>query len=275
LVLGAVQGLTEFLPVSSSGHLLILPWILGWKDASSLTFDVILHAGTLVAILAYFWQDWKQLLGGSLLDIKNGRFGKNRDSKLLLLLILGSIPAGIAGLKFENVIEDQFRTMYLGVAAVMIGMGILLYVSDRLGRKQRPVDNVGTMDAVAIGLSQALALFPGVSRSGATMTAGLLAGLTREAAARFSFLLATPVILGASLDKLLKLAVHIARHQPLDAPVSMMLVGFIASAVFGYAAIAGLLQYLRKNSMLPFVIYRVAFGLAIIAVYLARLAGGM
>jgi len=270
IVLAIVQGVTEFLPISSSGHLLILPWMLHWKDSSSLTFDVMLHTGTLVAILAYFRNDWKKLVLGSVRDLRAGEFGRKLDSRLLLLIVLASVPAGIAGVKLDKMIENGFRTMYLGVAAVMIAMGLLLYFADRFGRKERLVEKIGVRDAILIGFSQALALFPGVSRSGATITAGMFAGLTREASARFSFLLATPVILGASLLKLLELGVHVAKHQPLDTPVSMMLVGFVVSAVVGYLAVAGLLRFLRSNSMLPFVIYRIVFGLLIAAVYFIR-----
>ncbi|HEY3298388.1 MAG TPA: undecaprenyl-diphosphate phosphatase, partial [Armatimonadota bacterium] len=245
IVLAVVQGVTEFLPISSSGHLIVLPWIFHWKDSSSLTFDVMLHAGTLVAILAYFWNDWKRLILGSLVDLRNREFGKNLNSRMILLIILGSVPAGIAGVKLDKMVENGFRTMYLGVAAVMIAMGLLLYCADRFGRKERSVEKVGVRDAILIGVSQALALFPGVSRSGATITAGMFTGLTREASARFSFLLATPVILGASLIKLLEVVVHAAKHMPLDAPVSMMLVGFAVSAIVGYLAVAGLLRFLR------------------------------
>lgn len=273
VILGIVQGLTEFLPVSSSGHLLIIPWFLGWHNASSLTFDVMLHAGTGLAVLVYFWYDWKKIIRGSLKDLKAGRFGREINSRLLVLIILGSIPAGLVGVKFDDVIETKFRTMYLAVAVVMIAMGLLLYAADRLGRKKRPVEDVKAPDAAIIGVAQALALFPGVSRSGATITAGMFAGLTREAAARFSFLLATPVVLGAALYKMLKLASHVAHHQPLDAPISMMLIGLVVSAVVGYLAIASLLQYLRRGSMLPFAIYRLAFGLLIIAVFFVKRGG--
>lgn len=273
IVLAIVQGVTEFLPISSSGHLLILPWMLHWRDSSSLTFDVMLHAGTLVAILIYFWSDLKRILTGSLMDMRKGRFGKSPDSRLLLLIVLGSIPTGIVGVKFDKIIENNFRTMYLGVAAVMIVVGIILYMSDKYGKKQHSVEKLSVRDALVIGLAQSLALFPGVSRSGATITAGLFTGLTREASARFSFLLATPVILGASLIKLQELGTQAMKHQPLDAPVSMLLVGFVVSALMGYISIAVLLKFLRSNSMLAFILYRLVFGLSIIAVYFMRIDG--
>lgn len=270
IALGIVQGITEFLPISSSGHLLILPWLFHWNE-SSLSFDVALHTGTLVAMLAYFWSDWRAILAGSMNDLRDDRFGKRLNSKLLLFIVLGSIPAGIAGIKYEHVIEDQFRAMYLGVAVAMMALGVLLYLADILGRKQRSVNSVGVWDAIVIGCSQALALFPGVSRSGATITAGLFAGLNREAAARFSFLLATPIIFGAAALKLAETAKQIAHHQPLDSPISLLLIGLAVSAIVGYAVIAWLLSYIKRHSMLPFVIYRILFGLMVIFIYHSRL----
>ncbi len=269
VVLAIIQGLTEFLPISSSGHLITIPWLVGWKE-HSLTFDVMLHAGTLVAILAYFWSDWASLLKGTVKDLRTGSYWKGTDSRLVTLILLATIPGGLAGMKLENKVEGLFRTEYLGIAIVMIGVGTILLITDRIGRKARQVEKVGVADAVIVGISQAFALFPGVSRSGATITAGLFAGLTREAAARLSFLLATPIILGASLKKLAEISVAVLHHKPLEDPVHILLIGFLVSAVVGYAAIAWLLGYLRRGSMLPFVLYRAAFGLLIIAVLFLR-----
>jgi undecaprenyl-diphosphatase len=161
--------------------------------------------------------------------------------------------------------------MFLGVGIMMIVMALVLFVADRIGKKVRSVEKIEGRDAVIIGLAQALALFPGVSRSGSTITAGLFTGLSREAAARFSFLLATPIILGAALLKIMEVAKLLLHHEPLDAPLSMMAVGFVVSAVVGYAAISGLLKYIKRGSMLPFVVYRVLFGIAVIALYMHRL----
>lgn len=269
VILGIIQGLTEFLPVSSSGHLVVIPWLFGWKE-HTLSFDVMLHAGTLVAVLAYFWSDWRRILGGTISEARNGQLWKGKQSHLLGMILIASIPAGVAGVILEKTFEAKFRTAYLGIALMMIGMGLLLWIADAYGRKKQSEESVGIGSAIGIGCAQMLALFPGVSRSGATITAGLAAGLTRKGAARFSFLLSTPIIFGAALLNLMKMAMMLLKHKPLEDPISTLIVGFIVSAVTGYMAIAWMISWLQKKSMSPFIIYRFLFGLVVIAIYFVR-----
>jgi undecaprenyl-diphosphatase len=248
IVLGVVQGLTEFLPISSSGHLAVLPWMFGWRDPG-LTFDVALHAGTLVALLLYFWKDWLGILA-------------RWRQPLLWLLIVGCIPAGIVGYKFDEYFETVFRSPAL-IAVLMIAMGFLLLAAERLGKKIRAMETVGLRDTLIIGCAQALALMPGVSRSGITITAGLFTGLTREAAARFSFLLSTPIVAGAALLKLK----HVATGGIPSGEYASFVIGTVTAAVVGFLAIKYLLQFLQKHTLYVFVWYRFVFGIMILLVW--------
>ncbi|MGD9935813.1 MAG: undecaprenyl-diphosphate phosphatase, partial [Dehalococcoidia bacterium] len=202
VVLGVVQGLTEFLPVSSSGHLILVPSLFGWDD-QGLAFDVGLHAGTLVALLAYFWRDWATMTFCGLDDLRHHGPSVRRyqqPSRLLLLIVLGSVPAAVAGLALNGWIEENLRQAWL-VALMLIFVGALMLIADRRSRLDRSLHDLGVVDAVLVGLAQAVALIPGVSRSGATISTGLVRGLDREAAARFAFLLGTPAFAGAALLK--------------------------------------------------------------------------
>ncbi len=244
LILGIVQGLTEFLPVSSTAHLILFPWFFHWRgEIDSLTFDLALHAGTLVALLMCFWRDW--------LDIVL------RKQKLLLLIIVASIPAGIAGLLLEHMVESRFRIPSV-ISASLVVIGIFMLLSER-ARKQRKVEDIGLLDAVVIGVSQAVALIPGVSRSGITISTGLSMGIEREAAARFSFLLSTPVIGGAVLLHARKMISGGESHN-----VQLFIVGFAASAVTGLAAIKFLMNYLKKHPVNIFAYYRFILAAVII-----------
>ncbi|MHB0913483.1 MAG: undecaprenyl-diphosphatase UppP [Armatimonadota bacterium] len=272
IILGAVQGLGEFIPISSSAHLVVIPKVFGWRTPG-LTFDVALHLGTLVALLAYFWRDWYEMAKAHLAATRLGpRFGMvpvEGERLLLWPIVFASVPAALAGVKFEDAVSTVFRNPLL-IALTMIGMGLILLAADRLGRKSRPVEKVGLREWAIIGLAQALAIVPGVSRSGITITAGLLCGLEREAAARFSFLLGAPVILGA--------AVYELRHVFTDGLPAGEAVPFVAgvvtAGVVGYLCIGFLLNYLRKRSVDIFVGYRLIFGIAVIAMsvfgYLTR-----
>ena len=260
IVLAVIQAFTEFLPVSSSAHLWFAPWAFGWKDPG-LTFDVALHAGTLVAVLLYFFRDWVQILAhgfgvdfGSDTELKHNR-------ALLWLLAIASVPAGIAGALFEKQADTTWRNPYL-IGGMMIVIGALMWIADRRGGGQKTIGNLGWGDGVSIGLSQALALIPGTSRSGITITTGLFRGLTRETAARFSFLLSTPVIAGAALKKLWD--VHKEGCIPHDMKVPFI-VGTAVSGILGALVIAVFLRYLRRSSLTPFVVYRVVFGIIVIA----------
>lgn len=251
-VLGTVQGLTEFLPVSSSAHLVLLPWALGWPDPG-LTFDVAVHLGTLLSLLLYFGTDLGHLARQLVVGARDGL-------RLLTALALGTVPGAAAGYFAKDFFEALFaRPDWVGV--FLLGTALLLGVAERVGRRLRSMEALGPYEAVWIGVAQAVAIAPGISRSGATIAVGLLLGLTREAAARFSFLLAIPIILGAGAHQLLGL-----RHAG-GAPVAWgpLLVGFIVASAAGYAAIGGLLRYLRTRSLTPFALYCALLGLLVVA----------
>ncbi len=269
LVLGLLQGLTEFLPVSSSAHLVFVPWLLGWDDKSitSIQFDVALHMGTLVAVLVYFAADWRRLIAAFFASVIERRIGNDPDRRLVWLIGLGTIPAALAGALAESSIDSAFhdpanlRNGVLVIAVMMIVMGGLLLLAERAGRRTIPLEGITLPAALAIGVAQALALIPGVSRSGSTITAGLFAGLKRDAAARFSFLLSTPVVLGAGV----KQAYDMLKEGGMPAGSEMgFLVGFITSAVSGFLCIFFLLRYLQRNSTAPFIWYRFMVGLGLL-----------
>jgi len=267
VVLGIVQGLTEFLPVSSSGHLILIPALFGWDD-QGLAFDVGLHGGTLLALLAYFWRDWYVMFRTGLADLaRHGARISNwrTDTRLLWLLALGSLPAGVVGLLFNDWIEAHVRQPWL-VAIMLALMGTVMLLADRLAANRRPIATVGMTDALIIGVGQALALVPGVSRSGATVTAGLARGLRREDAVRFAFLLGTPAFVGALLLKSADLAA-LSGTEARD-----MLVGFATSAIVGFVAIHFLLRWVRTRSLLVFVLYRYAVAILALAIGAYRIA---
>jgi undecaprenyl-diphosphatase len=253
IILGAVQGLTEFLPVSSSAHLILVPWLLKWQDPG-LAFDVALHLGTLLALLAYYWRQWLDM-GLSLAN------GQKLPRRLLLLLIVASIPGAIIGLLLEKQAETIFRSPVL-IAFDLAVMGIALWIVDAWSAQRRGLGEIGFFDAFVIGLSQALAIVPGVSRSGATITAARILGIDRESAANFSFLMATPIIAGAGM-----MEIHKALRDGLTAQITW---GFVAAAIFGVIAIAGLLQFVRLRSYAAFSVYRIALAILVIAVFIAR-----
>lgn len=263
ILLGAVQGLTEFLPVSSSGHLIVVPWLLG-RPAGGLTFDVALHIGTLLVLLVYFWRDWLHLAGG-LLNVARGR--PDPRAQVLVLLVVGTLPAVAVGLTAERVIEERLRSPYL-VAVLLAAVAVLFLVAERSATQRRLLKDVGWVDALLIGCAQATALVPGVSRSGITIVAGLILGLRRDEAARFSFLLATPAIAGAGV---LRLRALLQSGLPPEEQVAFAL-GLVSAAVVGFAAVAWLLGYLRRRSLAVFAYYRL--GLAVLIVVLALTRGG-
>ncbi len=253
VVLGLVQGLGEFLPISSSAHLVLVPWIFGWPDPG-LTFDVALHLGTLVAVVAFFWRDWLNLIAGAF------RGSRTVEGRLFWYLVLASVPGAVFGFLMESKAETVFRNPAL-IAAMLIIMGAVLYLADHNGAKRINIEKIGLGRSLLIGLSQALAIIPGVSRSGITMTTGLFTGLTREGAARFSFLLSVPIILGAGLVKIPDL---LAQPEMVNLA---FLTGMIISAVSGVASISFLLRYVRTKSYLPFVWYRFALGVLVLMLF--------
>ena len=266
--MGIVQGLTEFLPVSSSGHLVIVPFLFGWNDPflNSLAFSVMLHLGTLVALITYFREDWVRLIPAGLAAIRDRSFRGDADRRLAWLLVASTIPAALAGVVFSDVIEDQFRQVGLVVLMLVVG-GVILYIADRFGRRSRAIADVTFPVAVGIGAAQALALVPGISRSGISISAGRLAGLDREAAARFAFLMATPITAGAGLFELRKL---LAGEAGVAISVVPMLIGMVAAALSGLLAIHFMLRYLRTRSLDVFVWYRFVLAGIVLVVWLAR-----
>jgi undecaprenyl-diphosphatase len=258
LLLGILQGLTEFLPISSSAHLILLPWFFQWNNPllDSLPFDVALHAGTLLAVLWYFWRDWLGLIGG-FFRILARRSARDFQERLVLYIILATIPAGIVGFLLEKTVESTFRSPALIVLPLILVSFLMVY-AERKARLSHPLEGMTLKDAMVIGVAQAMALLPGVSRSGITITAGLLQGYRREAATRFSFLLSTPAIGGATLLQ--------ARHLLLAGPDDWFLIGigFVSSVLVGYLAIAFLMRYLRAHTLNLFVGYRLVLAALVI-----------
>jgi len=265
LVLGIVQGLTEFLPISSSGHLILVPWLFGWHvfiDNPSLnkTFDVALHFGTFIAVVAYFWRQIISILRSWVHSLRKRRVD-NAEERLAWLLLLATIPAAFFGAAFESVVEDVLGKPIL-ICILMIAFAFVMLAADRMARLDKTIADLRWPGALGIGLAQAVALSPGVSRSGITMVTGLFLGLNREAAARFSFLLSVPVIGGAAALKGVELA-----KDGLPAGTAMpFLVGMLAAAVSGFAAIWFMLRYLRTHTFTIFVIYRLAVAGALLVV---------
>jgi len=256
IVLGLVQGLGEFLPISSSAHLVLVPWLFKWQDPG-LTFDIALHMGTLIAVLIFFCKDWIRLLRGGM------KGWHNKDGRLFWYLVLATIPGGAIGMVLEDKAETIFRTPFL-IALMLILMGLILYWADRRSRGGIRIESIDLRTSLLIGLSQALAIIPGVSRSGITMTTALLSGMYREDAARFSFLLSTPIIMGAALIKVPELMQNPAAIN------SAFLVGILVSAIVGLASIGFLLRYVQTNNFLPFAWYRFVLGALVIIVVFLR-----
>src|SRR5215470_17279001 len=249
VLLGIVQGLGEFLPISSSAHLVIVPWLLNFPDPG-LTFDVALHLGTLLALLAYFYRDWILLIRAFFRSFAKKPSNYEPQEKLIWFLILATIPGAVAGFALEKYAEDAFRAPAL-VATMMAVMGILLGIVDKFSAKTKSLEQVGLWDSLLVGFSQAFAIIPGVSRSGVTITTGLARKMDRPTAARFSFLLSTPIVAGAALLKLRKLF-----HGQADLNT---IVGIVVSAVVGYFAIKYMLYFLQRYSYKVYVFYRLAF----------------
>ena len=260
VVLAVIQALTEFLPISSTAHLVLVPWLFNWKDPG-LTFDVALHAGTLVAILIYFFRDWIQIIGQGL-GLEIGRDPQLKQNRgLLWLLAAASIPIGIFGYLFDKQAETTWRSPYL-IGAMLIVIGVLIWIAERRNIGDKSMDKIGWGDGLIIGAGQALSVVPGTSRSGITITMGLFRGLDRETAARFSFLLSTPAIAAAVAKKLWD--IHKEGGFPADMRLPFVL-GTVLSGILGAIVIAFFLRYLRRSSLMPFVYYRIIFGIIVIA----------
>lgn len=255
IFLGLIQGLTEFLPISSSGHLALLEHYFNVQEAG-LAFDVLLHVGTLLALIAYFWTDWLEMLQAVL---RPDRFNR-LQRRLFWYLVVGTIPGAVAGFLLEKKAETVFRAP-LRIALLLGVMGIMLYLADRLARHQRRLPGITLSDAILIGLAQALAIMPGVSRSGSTMTMGLILGFTRETAARFSFLLSTPIIFGAGFYHALKLLKGGGANSFITLP---HVLGFLAAVISSYLTIKFLLQFLQRHSFTIFALYRIILAVVVV-----------
>jgi undecaprenyl-diphosphatase len=269
-ILGVVQGMTEFLPISSTAHLIIVPQLLGWDDEfiTSAAFDVMLHMGTLAALLIYFWRDLWRLLKAWLASMRDRAIGADPDRRLAWLLFVSVVPGALLGALGEGFFDTFFRqsSSLIYIAVLLVVGGLLLGLAELVGRRNRDMAELHWRDALVIGVAQALALFPGISRSGITIGAGLFVGLRREAAARFSFLMATPIILGAGLWKSRELlGGGLAANDVLP-----LIVGLVAAAVSGLVAIAFLLSYLRRRSTLIFIVYRFVLAAVIVLYVLTR-----
>lgn len=267
LIMGLVQGLTEFIPVSSSGHLIIVPWAMGWKDPfiNSLAFDVMLHMGTLLALILYFWRDWLTLIPAGLASIRDRSVGDDPDRKMAWLLVVATIPAMLVGPLLSDTIESWVREPARVAAMLCVGAAIL-WLADRWGSKVREMEEMTYGGALGIGIAQVVALVPGISRSGISISAGLFEGLSREAAARFSFLMATPVVAGAGIWEARGL---VTGETGVNPEMRLVVIGFVAAATSGVLAIHFMLEFLRRQPVTLFVVYRVLAAIAVFAILLS------
>ncbi|MDR3572653.1 MAG: undecaprenyl-diphosphatase UppP [Anaerolineaceae bacterium] len=280
IILGIVQGVTEFIPVSSSAHLIIVPWLFGWSDPAltSLSFDVALHIGTLLAVLIFFARDWIRLIGALFLSIKERKIGSDPDRRMAWFVVIGTIPGAIVGVLAESKIDALFHQPGVPIAplaiiimAIIIALlGSALFIADRLASHDKEEQKLTLKEVLIIGLAQALAIFPGVSRSGSTITAGLALGLKREAAARFSFLLSAPIIAGAGLKSLFDVYHAFKAGSLVTGELLLFPIGLIAAAISGYLCIGFLMKYLQNHKIDIFVYYRWALAVFITVVALLR-----
>lgn len=276
IFLGAIQGLTEFLPISSSGHLILVPWLFKWKE-SGLSFDIALHLGTVIAIVAYFWKDWLEIITNAISRKSGVGSRENKPISALPLtshtlpsypknflwqIVVATIPAAVLGYIFDELTENFFRSNIVLISLNLIVFGLLLWLTDKYARKSQKPGEITYKQSFLIGLSQAIALIPGVSRSGITMTTSRAIGLKREEAACFSFLLATPTMVGAFLFKLKDIVAN-------DLNLAFFL-GVLSSAIFGLLTIKYLLQYLKRGNFSVFVWYRIILAVLILAIYFAK-----
>ena len=254
MILGIVQGLTEFLPVSSSAHLLLVPWMLGWEPMG-LTFDVILHGGTLIALVIYFRHEWLQIISQMFVSTKEAR-----NCSLAIPLVIGTFPAAIFGLFFNDLIEHQLRSPKI-IVFTLIFFGLMLWVADKRGSQKRGLHGLKGIDGLIIGLAQAIALVPGVSRSGITITAALFLGISRADSARFSFLLGMPIIAGATILKFYDL---LQTQDMVIASIAPLAAGVLFSSISGFLCIKYFLSFLRSRTYMVFVGYRLVLAIFIL-----------
>lgn len=259
IVRGVIQGITEFLPISSSAHLILIPWFLGWDDLG-LAFDAALHFGTLISLVWFFRREWLAFTGSALGLLT--RRPTTRNDKMTLFILVATIPGGLAGLLAGDAVETYLRSP-LVPGVTLIALALVLWLAERLGSREKSFDQIEWRDAILIGLAQALALVPGVSRSGITITAALFSGLRREPAARFSFLLSAPIIAGAAATKMLDLISSPGGQGQL----LMLAAGVLTSAIVGYLSIRFMLRYLAQNTTYVFVCYRIVLGIVVLLAF--------
>ena len=280
IILGLIQGATEFIPISSSAHLIIVPWLFGWTNPAltSLPFDVSLHLGTLAAVLIFFWADWVRLVKAGIASVVERKIGGDPDRLMAWLVLLGTIPGGIVGVLAESKIDALFhqpgepiaRSALIVMAVIIAVMGGLLLLAERLAKHVKDFKQITLKDALIIGFAQALAIFPGVSRSGSTITAGLALGLKRESAAKFSFLLSAPIIAGAGLKSLVEIYSGIKHGAIASGDLVLFPIGVLVAGISGYFCIRFLLNYLQKRPVDVFVYYRWVLALVVVVVALLR-----
>lgn len=265
IILGIVQGIGEFLPISSSGHLLFIPWLFNWAYENSLSFDIALHVGTLIAVLAFFWKDWFVL-------IKDGltKGVKTFEGKMFWCLVVATIPGVLAGAFLDEFAESFFRGQYMPIvlACSLSIMGVLLFLADKYGKQNTDYEHMTFLQTLFIGLSQALAIIPGTSRSGVTMTMARALGIKREAAAKFSFLLSTPIIAGAAVYQFVFKSSELVMAEVLSLP---FFVGILTAMVVGFLSIKFLMRYLKTSNFNVFVVYRFIVAVILIVTYIVRL----
>lgn len=270
-ILGTIQGLTEFLPVSSTGHLILAQKALGVdEDRYGLSFDVALHMGTLAALLVYFGARWLRLAQGGLRTLRD-RSLSDPEGRLAWLIVIGTVPAAILGALFESAVEDALRSPWI-VATTLIAFSAVFLLAEAVGKRTRVLSQLTWLDAIVVGFAQAVALVPGVSRSGATISAGLFRDVDRADAATYAFLLSAPIIAGAGVTKMPQVIADFADGTLGGEEAAFFATGLVCAAVVGYAAIAFLLRFLASNSLRPFVYYRVLLGAGVYGVLIAQLA---
>lgn len=263
VILGIIQGLTEFLPISSSAHLLLFPFFVGWTidPVQSVPFYVVVHFGTLMAVLSFFRKDIKSIILAFVKSITERSIGDDPYRRLAWFIVIGTLPAGIVYLLVKKLLENTLETPVI-VAIFLMVTGILLVVSERLTRSSGSIEKLRVSDAVFIGFAQGLALFPGISRSGSTIAAGLFRGLTREEAARFSFLLSVPVIIAGTMEEMTSLTIGSGGQTN----VILLIAGFLTATVSGYFAIKYFIDYLKKHSLYVFALYCFVLGVITLVV---------
>lgn len=268
VVLGILQGLTEFIPISSTAHLRVIPALLGWKDIGA-AYSAVIQIGTLVSTLIYFRKDISMLFAGFSEALAKRDFISNSESRIFILIIIGTIPISICGLLFKKFIEGEARGLYV-ISTALIVLAIILYLAEKISSRKKDFSEITIKDGIVIGIAQSLALIPGSSRSGVTITAGLFRNLKRDAAARYSFLLSIPAVGLSGLYELYK-----ERNVLLNENLMSLIVATIVSGIVGYMSIAFLISYLKTKSNMIFIVYRIVFGIIILILLSAGVISNM